>query len=124
MADLGNVTVSPPVPHHRLGRVLADFDAGILPYVDSALYRFMVPLKNLELLAAGRPAVARRCPALAPYTDLVYLADTPDQFVAQLERALVEDSPDRAAARRAVAETRTWDRTIEALLRIVEEVLP
>jgi UDP-galactopyranose mutase len=124
VAGLGNVTVLPPVPHPRLGPVLADFDAGILPYRDTDLYRFMAPLKNLELLAAGRPAVARLCPAVAPYADVVYLADTPGDFVAQLERALAEDSPARAAARRRRAEAATWDRTIEALLHILEEVLP
>lgn len=118
VADLANVTVEPPVPYERLGELLASFDAGIMPYHDDEFFRHMTPVKNLELMAAGRPAVARRSPALEPYAGVLAFATTPGEFVAALERALAEDSPELAARRRAVAEGASWERRFDELRRI------
>lgn len=123
VADLSNVTVEPPVPHERLGELLATFDVGIMPYFIDPNYTHMCPVKNMELMAAGKPAVARPTPALDPYRGLLYLADTPDEFVTQLERAIAEDSLDQARERRAVAEANTWDRRLGETRQIVDDLL-
>jgi glycosyltransferase involved in cell wall biosynthesis len=122
-ADLPNVSIEPPVPHEQLGSVLATFDAGIMPYAAQPVFSYMSPVKTLELMAAGKPAVARPSAALVEHAHLFYFADTPHQFVAQLERALVEDSAERARARRAVAERNTWDERMAELRTIVQEAL-
>lgn len=122
LADLPNVSLEPPVPHERLGERLAEFDLGLMPYFDHPHYTHMSPVKNLELLAAGKPAVARPSPALAPFAEQLYLAATPAEFVAQAERALAEDSPERAAARREVAAEHTWDRRLAEMLALVGEL--
>jgi glycosyltransferase involved in cell wall biosynthesis len=122
-ADLANVTVEPPVPNGRLGEVLAGFSAGLMPYRSSPVYRAMTPVKTLELLAAGLPAVARPSPALEPYGDQLYLATTPEAFVTQLERALVEDSPERARRRRDTADANTWEHRLVEVRAIVAELL-
>jgi glycosyltransferase involved in cell wall biosynthesis len=123
LADLANVTVEPPVPNGHLGEVLAGFSAGLMPYRSSLVYRAMTPVKTLELLAAGLPAVARRSPALEPYGDLLYLATTQEEFVTQLERALAEDSPQLARRRRDTAEANTWDHRLDELRALVAELL-
>ncbi len=118
-----NVSIELPVPHQRLGEVLAGFDAGLMAYADTPIYHYMTPLKTLELLAAGRPVVARPSPALAPFATLLYLATTPQDFVDELERSIREDSHDLARRRRTVAEENIWDRRMEELVGIVEELL-
>lgn len=123
LGDLPNVSFEPPVPHTRLGETLAGFDVGLMPYVDDDVYRAMTPVKTLELMAAGRPAVARPSPALEPYSDLLYLASDADRFVVQTERALAEDSAELARRRRAVAEEGTWDRRMAALEGVLDELL-
>jgi glycosyltransferase involved in cell wall biosynthesis len=123
LADLPNVELAPPVPHARVADVLAGFDVGLMPYADTPVYRHMSPLKNLELLAAGRPAVARPTPALLPYADLVRFARTSQEFVGQVEDALSEDGPDAALRRRRVAEAQSWDRRISDLHALLDEVL-
>lgn len=122
LADLPNLTIGPAVDHERLGEVLGSFDLGLLPYLDTPHYRSMNPLKNLELLAAGRPAVARPAPALDAFADVVYFARTPEEFIAQCDRALAEDSRSRAHARRAIAERHTWDHRLAELVALLEEL--
>jgi glycosyltransferase involved in cell wall biosynthesis len=123
VADLPNVSIEPPVAHERVGEVLAELDLGLLAYGESPIYRHMAPLKNLELLAAGRPVVVRPNAALEPYAGVVRFASTAEEFLAQADRALAEDGPDAARERRAVAEGRSWERTIDELDALVAEVL-
>jgi len=123
LTDLPNVSVEPPVPHDRLGRLLEEFDVGVMPYADTPIYRAMTPVKTLELMAAGCPAVARPSTALDPYRDLLYLADSPEEFVLAVERALSEDSPELAGRRRAIAATHSWDSRIDELGAVLADLL-
>jgi hypothetical protein len=56
-----------------------------------------------------------------PYGDLLYLASTPDEFVAQLDQALTEDDPALVARRIELARQHSWD---ERLDRIEDRVRP
>lgn len=123
LAALPNVTIEPPVPHGRLGSVLTGFDVGMMPYADTPNYQAMTPVKTLELMAAGCPAVARPSPALVPYAELMYLADTADDFLAALDRALAEDSPERIQRRRSVAASNSWERRMDEVATMLREVL-
>lgn len=67
--------------------------------------------------------MARPTPALEPYADLLRFAETPEGFVAELERAVAEDSPEQARARRRRAEESAWERRLEELDGLLEEVL-
>ena len=122
LADLPNVSVEPAVPYERLGETLASFDVGLMPYRDDSFFRHMAPVKNLELLAAGRPAVGRRNPALEPFADLLYFATTPEDFVVQVDRSLAEDSPELARRRREVAEANTWGNRLVELRGLLAEL--
>ncbi|HEU4657597.1 MAG TPA: glycosyltransferase [Capillimicrobium sp.] len=118
-ADLPNVRVEPPVPHAQVGEVLRTFDVGLLAYADSPMYRGMAPLKLLECLAAGRPVVARPAPAMAPFAEHVAFAETPEAFVAEVERVVREDTPELAAGRRRVAEANAWEPRLAELRALV-----
>jgi glycosyltransferase involved in cell wall biosynthesis len=115
-----NVTVELPVPYDRVGPTIATFDASMMPYFDAPLYAASDPLKNLEIMAVGRPAVARPTRALEPYADLVYFAHTPAEFVAQLDRALAEDSERLGRRRRQRAEAHSWERRIRDLTAVLD----
>lgn len=122
-AGLPNVTVEPPVAHERLGELLAEFDAGLMPYRADRNFRHMVPVKNLELLAAGRPAVARASPALLRYQGLVSFANTPDEFLAEIDAALKSDTPELATRRREAAEQESWGRRLAEITAIAGEAV-
>lgn len=121
--DLANVSVEPPVPHDQVGEVLGRLDLGLLAYADLPAYAGGFPLKLLELFAAGRTAVVRSNATMDDVADLVYFASTPEEFLAQAERALVEDGIEAAHRRRAAAEGRSWKQTTDCLQAIVAEVL-
>jgi GT2 family glycosyltransferase len=63
-------------------------------------------------------------PELEPYRDLVYLAGTAAEFAAQLDRAIAEDSPQRADERKAVAREHTWERRYEAIAEGIRAITP
>jgi glycosyltransferase involved in cell wall biosynthesis len=121
--DLPNVSVEPPVPHHRVGAVLDQLDLGLLAYADLPAYAGGFPLKLLELFAAGRTAVVRPNATMDDVADLVFFASTPEEFLAQAERALADEDIATAHRRRAVAEGRSWTRTTDCLRAILAEVL-
>jgi glycosyltransferase involved in cell wall biosynthesis len=122
LADLANVSFEPAVAAAELPALVASFDLGVMPYRDDANTAHMTPVKNLEYLAAGVPAVARRVPALVPYAELLYFADSPSEFIEELERALAEQSPQRAEARRRVAERHGWPLRLAEVTAIAAEL--
>ncbi len=122
LADLPNVSIESPVPPERVAELNAGFDAGIMPYFEHPAYTASCPLKNLEYLAAGTPAVARPAPALEPYGDALAFAVTPGEYVAQLERVIAYDSPERARARRRIAEANTWEKRLQEVTEIAAQL--
>jgi glycosyltransferase involved in cell wall biosynthesis len=122
LSDLDNVSIEPPIPAEEVPGLIASFDLGVMPYIDHPVYAFMTPLKCLEFLAAGLPTVARPSAALEPYGELLYFADSPQGFVTQLERALAEQSQQRAQARRSVAEENGWPRRLAQTTAIADEL--
>jgi glycosyltransferase involved in cell wall biosynthesis len=119
--DLFNVSIEAPIAHDSVASVLAEFDLGVMPYFDHPMYRGMSPLKNLELLAAGVPAVARPAPALEPFRDVIRMADSPAEFVSQLRAARAADNPGAARSRRARAEGRSWSVNHATLIALLDE---
>lgn len=111
-----NVQWVGPKPFESLPSYLRLATVGITPYADSDFNRGSFPLKTLEYLAAGLPAVASDLPA-ARWLDTphVRVAGTPQEFAAATVAALrAPHDPAAAADRRAVARTHSWtERTRE-----------
>lgn len=123
LSGLANVSVAPPVPSGAVARLSAGFDVGLLAYFDHDHFRHMVPVKALELLAAGTPVVGRWSRALDELSTWVRFAASPDEYVAQIEAALAEDSPELARGRRAEAERHSWSSSLDDLTRLLDEEL-
>jgi protoporphyrinogen oxidase/glycosyltransferase involved in cell wall biosynthesis len=103
---------------------LAGWDLAILPFARNDATRCISPTKTLEYMAADRSIVSTSIGDVERlYGDVVRFADTPDDFVAACEEALVEPEPARsersARMRRAVAAT-SWDETARAMRRVID----
>lgn len=107
--------------YEQLPEVLRGADAGLIPYVRSALTDSIFPMKVYEYLAAGLPVIATPLPALAGVEGIATAPDAAG-FAAVLERELAEDGPERRAERSRAAEAHSWDRRLEEIATAIERL--
>ncbi|MCS7022785.1 MAG: glycosyltransferase [Gemmataceae bacterium] len=108
LTQMKNVYILPSIPYEHLPGLARQAAVLIAPYRQLAVTRAMQPLKFLEYLATGRPVVARRLPALEPWSDAADLVDTPAQFAqAVLHRLHCGLSAQQQVARRRL-QAETW----------------
>jgi glycosyltransferase involved in cell wall biosynthesis len=101
------------------------FDVCIMPYCRDDYTKFIYPLKVHEYLAAGRPVVGTRLPALEEFAGLVAIPDSPEQWDAAILAALrpESDTPERRSARQAVARAYDWTVLVERIARKITDRL-
>ncbi len=122
----------PKAPNlHYLGQkeyaVLPDYIAGwdvaILPFAHNESTRFISPTKTPEYLAAGCPVVSTSiADVVEPYgrLGLALIADSPPDFVRQVERALGRDSAAQRAESDAFLAGNSWDMTFASMASLVD----
>ncbi len=114
-------------PYERLPQFLKGFDVCLMPFAMNEATRFISPTKTLEYMAAHKPIVSTPVPdVVANWGDVVYIADDPQAFIAQVERALAETPADQAA-RQAREEDflarATWEHITAEMRRLIEAAL-
>ncbi len=107
-----NIHLLGPKPHNTLANYLAWFDAALVPYPAHAFNAARGPLKVYEYLTGYKPIIAAHTPQLqdVPY---VYLADSPQSFLEQIEHALT--IPVEARVVDAFLANATWDARLQQL---------
>lgn len=107
----------------ELPSYLSVMDVGITPYSQTDFNRASFPLKTLEYLAAGLPAVVTDLPAAQSLSSVVRVCSGPDDFVRGVVEALRENRDAEAVrSRRLVAEQYSWrERAVEFVSRIRQE---
>lgn len=108
LRSLPNVRLLGQQPYELMPQYLYHFDACIIPFVVNAVTDATDPVKMYEYLSAGKPVVSVALAELEPFGDYLYLARGPEEFVAQLDRAVAENDPEAAALRRDFAARNTW----------------
>ncbi len=93
------------VPHY--GKC---FDVLILPWRKSRWTEVANPIKLKEYLALGKPLVSTPAFAeLQKYLDVIYIADTPEEFAQCIKKALKENNAKLIDARRKTVEETSWE---------------
>jgi len=107
-----------------LPQYLQYMDVTIIPFLLNKLTKSIYPLKINEYLAAGRPTIATNFSEdIRTFKDVIYIADSEDEFVEVINRALSERSPERIAEMKRVAHTNTWTARVNQVWDIVENRL-
>lgn len=125
--DVGRLRQEPNVhflgqrPYEEIPAYLANCDAAIIPFRQNALTRYVNPLKLLEYMAAGLPVVSTWLPHLSRFDGLIYCAQSSDEFISQVGRALADFSAERRAQCVAAAQENRWERRTEQLSEILRE---
>jgi glycosyltransferase involved in cell wall biosynthesis len=98
------------------------FDVAVLPFVVNELTLAANPLKVREYLAAGLPVVATPLPEVVRLGGLLRTAQTPEEFLEQIEAFLNEGrlGPNLEVSR--LMEPESWDEKVEELSRIIAGV--
>lgn len=122
LASHKNVSMLGQKPYEQIPHYGKCFDVAIMPWRQNRWIQACNPIKLKEYLALGKPVVSTPFTELQKYRDVVYQADTPEEFARCIEKALAEDGPERRAARKQEVETSTWDSKAQLVLhKLFEE---
>lgn len=123
LESLPNVTFVGPQPYESLSRWARAFDVAIMPYLRNQQVLAANPLKLREYLATGKPIVSVPTPEVERFAHCVRIAGGPAAFLAAIEEAMREDSPEQVRARQAAVAGMSWETRVSECLRIVEQGL-
>jgi hypothetical protein len=118
---LPNVQLEGRVAHAELPRYLETFDVALVPFPSNAFNRARDPLKVYEYLSGYKPVVAAHTPQLRgmPY---VTVAETPQEFLEQVERALTTRI-ERETVDTYLAEC-TWAKRFDQFMEMARQAAP
>ena len=120
---LPNVRLAGAQPYASLPGWARAFDVAVIPYRLNRQVANANPLKLREYLATGKPVVSVRNPEIETFAQWVRIADGREGFLAALDAAVQDDTPDAAAARMAAVAAQSWDRRVDDVLAHVSAAL-
>lgn len=112
---LSNVTFVGKKRPEELASYIQVFDVCINPQIVNDVTIGNYPRKIDEYLAMGKPVVATKTRAMDFFKEYVYLCDSKETYVDNIERALEENSSQKENSRRTFAHTHTWERSVNAI---------
>ena len=109
-------------PNELLPQYLAHFDACLNLFADNALSRDVSPLKFYEYLATGRPIVSTPQPEqVMQYAPLIQVATNPEEFSVKCAESLLDDLPERRAARMTAGRGCSWDARVAQMCKFLRD---
>ena len=118
---LPNLHLMGPRPYRELPGYLKGLDVAMLPNNINDYTDAMFPMKFFEYLAAGCPVVSANLRAIREFSEAVTIADSPDDFIAAIERVLSGDVSS-LEDRLNLARKYTYEKRTQRMLKLVEEV--
>lgn len=122
---LPNIYLLGNKPYDQLPAYLKGADVTIMPFAHNESTRFISPTKTLEFMAAHKPIVSTSIrDVVRPYSHVVALADTAEGFAAKISAYLKESAGAaavRIAKQKAILNAGSWDQTVKAMERCMNE---
>lgn len=117
----GRIRFVGAVAYEELPAYMRAIDVCVVPHRMTPFTESLNPIKLWEYLAAGKPIVATDVAGFRDYSHLVRIARTSDEFIAAMQSAEAEGLT-RAEERRAVAREHSWQRRVDAIEAVIEEL--
>lgn len=112
--------------YEDLPAYISGWDVALLPFAHNDSTRFISPTKTPEYLAAGLPVVSTSIrDVVRPYgeANLVYIADTAEDFIAAAEKAVTEDGVERLQRVDLLLAQTSWSRTWGRMAELLEDAI-
>lgn len=113
--------------YEDLPKYVGAFDVCLIPFVVNDVTQNSFPMKFFEYLAAAKPIVSRRLKSLEHLgkdPEICRLAETPEQFLEQIESGLMENQTAEVIAHRLeVARQNDWSVRVEEIGQEVQKAL-
>ena len=111
--------------YKELPSYIAGWDAAMMPFAHNESTKYISPTKTPEYLAGGKPVVSTSITdVVRPYGTqlLVRIADEPEGFAAELDKAISVDAhdPQWAERRDAFLARNSWDITFRRMRELIE----
>lgn len=106
----------------QLPAYIKHFDVCINPQVVNPITIGNYPLKIDEYLAMGKPVVATKTKAMEVFEEYTYLAQSKEEYVPLIEKAMAEHSEEKAASRKRFAASHTWENTVKEIYKAINTV--
>jgi len=114
-----NVQLLGHKPYSYMPLYLDHFDACLIPFSLSNVTHAVDPVKFYEYISAGKPVISTPLAEMRIYKDLLYFATGVDEFIEQIERALVERDPALYKRRVEFARANDWKDRFNSMQRAI-----
>lgn len=118
--DLNNVHFLGSRDSSELPAYIKSFDVAINPQLINDATIGNYPRKIDEYLAMGKPTIGSATKAMEYFRDYTYLAETHAEWVAAIDKALGEDSPELQAARIEYGTSHSWENNVKEIFKYIE----
>ena len=106
-------------PIEKLPSYLKAMDVCLIPYKKSSFTDNCFPLKFFEYLAAGKPIVCSDIPSLRDYPAFAKIAESCEDYIENIELAILQNSPEDVLSRQDHAFRNSWENRIEEISSII-----
>lgn len=105
----------------ELPNYVKGFDVTTNPQLKNNLTIGNYPRKIDEYLAMGKPIIATKTKAMEMFKDHVYLADTKEDYVALMDKAMQENTENRIKNRIEFARSHTWENNVSTIYESIKK---
>lgn len=118
--NMENIHFLGPVEFSQLPGYGKAFDVCLLNWIMADWIKNSYPVKTLEYLAMGKPIVSCRIPVVEQlFGDLVYFADSSEEYPLKALAALKENTPELVKKRIEAASAHTWQSKFDIIEKTI-----
>lgn len=106
--------------YEEIPSFIKTFDVALIPYRVNEVTRAVYPVKLHEYLILGKPVVSTDLPEVRQFSDLVWIANTKEQFVRSIRLALNEKDELMTQERIKIARENSWEQRVSRITGILQ----
>ena len=118
-----NVHWLPYKPPDQIPAYLKGLDVCMMCYVINGWTFYGDPSKLHEYLASGKPTIGVGLSSIREFSEVVTVADTPEEWIAAVEAGLHDTGPEATQKRIETARQNSYAARIDTFLRVIRDTL-